>query len=89
MKDSTGNEALPHEPSEASASPLNDKDDTPQEETSHIENIRTISRVPGNDHYHEKNGLRTYGDDEDHNHEPPVSIIDNDAGGFNFKRKVH
>jgi hypothetical protein len=39
----------------------------------HLENIRTVSRVPGNPHYYEKDGLRTYGDDEDHDHEPPVS----------------
>lgn len=37
-----------------------------------IEGIRTVSRVPGNPHYYEKDGLRTYGDDEDHDHEPPV-----------------
>lgn len=37
-----------------------------------LETIRTVSRVPGNNHYYEKNGLRTYGDDEDHDHEPPV-----------------
>lgn len=41
----------------------------------HLENIRTISRVPGNSHYYEKNGLRTYGDDEDHDHEPPVKTL--------------
>ena len=41
----------------------------------HIENIRTVSRVPGNPHYYEKDGLRTYGDDEDHDHEPPVSLV--------------
>lgn len=40
-----------------------------------IENIRTVSRVPGNPHYYEKDGLRTYGDDEDHDHEPPVSVL--------------
>jgi len=40
----------------------------------HIEVIRTISRVPGNDHYYEKNGLRTYGDGEDHDHEPPMTF---------------
>ena len=39
----------------------------------HLETIRTISKVPGNPHYFEKDGLRTYGDDEDHDHEPPVS----------------
>ena len=41
----------------------------------HLENIRTISRVPGNPNYYEKDGLRTYGDDEDHEHEPPVSCM--------------
>jgi len=41
--------------------------------TQHLENIRTVSRVPGNPNYYEKDGLRTYGDDEDHDHEPPVS----------------
>lgn len=40
----------------------------------HIEAVRTISRVPGNDHYYEKDGLRTYGDDEDHDHEPPMTM---------------
>ncbi len=39
----------------------------------HLEIIRTVSKVPGHDHYYEKDGLRTYGDDEDHDHEPPVS----------------
>jgi hypothetical protein len=38
----------------------------------HVEVVRTISRVPGNPHYYEKDGLRTYGDDEDHDHEAPV-----------------
>lgn len=40
-----------------------------------LEIIRTISRVPGNTHYYEKGGLRTYGDDEDHDHEPPVRVL--------------
>lgn len=39
----------------------------------HLNVIRTISRVPGNDNYYEKDGLRTYGDGEDHDHEPSVS----------------
>jgi len=43
-------------------------------EAEHLEIVRTISRVPGNDHYYEKDGLRTYGDDEDHDHEPPVRL---------------
>jgi hypothetical protein len=42
-----------------------------QPQTQHVEAVRTISRVP-NPNYYEKDGLRTYGDDEDHEHEPPV-----------------
>ncbi|KAL1636077.1 hypothetical protein SLS56_001429 [Neofusicoccum ribis] len=38
-----------------------------------VEPIRTISKVPGNPNYYEKNGLRTYGDGEDHDHEPPMT----------------
>lgn len=40
----------------------------------HLETIRTVSRVPGNTHYYEKDGLRTYGDGEDHDHEPPMTM---------------
>ncbi|KAG4424037.1 hypothetical protein IFR04_002879 [Cadophora malorum] len=40
----------------------------------HIEAVRTVSRVPGNDHYYEKDGLRTYGDGEDHDHEPSMTF---------------
>jgi hypothetical protein len=36
-----------------------------------IENIAVDDRVPGHNYY-EKRGLRTYGDGEDHDHEPPV-----------------
>ena len=39
----------------------------------HLENVKTNERVPGHPAYYEKDGLRTYGDDEDHDHEPPVS----------------
>jgi hypothetical protein len=39
-------------------------------ETVHI--IKTNEQVPGHPGYYEKDGLRTYGDDEDHDHEPPV-----------------
>lgn len=42
-------------------------------EGQHIEAIRTISRVPGHENYYEKNGLRTYGDGEDHDEAPAVS----------------
>jgi hypothetical protein len=41
----------------------------------HVENLETIhtnERVPGHDNYYEKDGLRTYGDGQDHDHEPPV-----------------
>jgi hypothetical protein len=58
-------------PSENSGSPSAEKvDETGRNE--HLEVIRTVSKVPGNTHYYEKDGLRTYGDDEDHDHEPPV-----------------
>ncbi|KAF2997108.1 hypothetical protein E8E13_003805 [Curvularia kusanoi] len=40
----------------------------------HIEQIHTNERVPDNANYYEKNGLRTYGDGEDHDHEPPMSF---------------
>jgi hypothetical protein len=40
--------------------------------TNNLEVIRTISRVPGNPNYYEKNGLRTEGDGADHNHENKV-----------------
>ena len=36
--------------------------------------IHTHEIVPGHPAYYEKDGLRTYGDNEDHEHEPPVSI---------------
>lgn len=38
-----------------------------------VKTVRTNEGVPGNPGYHEKGGLRTYGDNEDHDHEPPVS----------------
>ena len=37
-----------------------------------IESVHTNERVPGHPGYYEKGGLRTYGDDADHDHEPPV-----------------
>ena len=40
--------------------------------TTQIENVHTNERVPGHLGYYEKGGLRTYGDEEDHDHEPPV-----------------
>ncbi len=41
-----------------------------------VEHIATHDRVPGHENYYEKNGLRTYGDGEDHDHEPTVSPFD-------------
>lgn len=40
---------------------------------SHVEQVKSNERVPGHPNYYEKDGLRTYGDEEDHDHEPPVS----------------
>ena len=42
------------------------------EHTNHLESIKTNEKVPGHTNYYEKDGLRTYGDHEDHDHEPPV-----------------
>ena len=50
---------------------LTDKKEPP----THIEQVHTNERVKGHPGYYEKDGLRTYGDDEDHDHEPPVSSI--------------
>lgn len=40
----------------------------------HLEVIRTISRVPDNPNYYEKNGLRTEGDGVDHEKYNPVRL---------------
>lgn len=42
----------------------------------HVEEINTNDRVVGHPGYYEKGGLRTYGDDQDHDHEPPVRPFD-------------
>ena len=39
-----------------------------------IEYAKTNERVPGQPSYYEEGGLRTYGDDADHDHEPPVIL---------------
>jgi len=36
--------------------------------------IATKEQVPGHENYYERDGLRTYGDGEDHDHEPPVCL---------------
>lgn len=35
-----------------------------KEATEHVERIKTKEQVPGHSNYYEKDGLRTYGDDE-------------------------
>lgn len=44
-------------------------------ESEKIEHIATHDKVPGHSNYYEKDGLRTYGDDEDHDHEPEVRHV--------------
>ncbi|TVY93015.1 putative MFS-type transporter [Lachnellula willkommii] len=44
-----------------------------QQEVKQMEKIAIHDQVPGHDNYYEKNGLRTYGDGENHDHEPPMS----------------
>lgn len=53
--------------SEESSSPVEEKPVGAQ-----VEAVHTNERVPGHPAYYEKDGLRTYGDDEDHDHEPRV-----------------
>ena len=53
--------------SDASSSPVEEKAVGSQMET-----IHTNERIPGHPAYYEKDGLRTYGDNEDHDHEPRV-----------------
>ena len=50
-----------------SSTPPVEKDAGPQ-----VELVKANEQVPGHSNYYEKGGLRTYGDDEDHDHEPPV-----------------
>lgn len=38
-----------------------------------LEQVPIHDRVPGHTNYYEKDGLRTYGDDLDHDHEPPMT----------------
>ena len=55
--------------------PSSEESTSPVEEKavgSQVETVHTNERVPGHPAYYEKDGLRTYGDDEDHDHEPRV-----------------
>lgn len=38
----------------------------------HVEQIHGKPGISQNHHYDDKDGFRIYGDDEDHDHEPPV-----------------
>ncbi|EXJ84295.1 hypothetical protein A1O3_04962 [Capronia epimyces CBS 606.96] len=40
----------------------------------HVERIKTAEKVEGHPGYYEKDGLRTYGDGVDHDHEPPWTV---------------
>ncbi|KAK5738116.1 hypothetical protein LTR17_006145 [Elasticomyces elasticus] len=63
--------------SDSASSPVEGSTRTPDVEKAalgHIEQIHTNERVPGHTNYYEKDGLRTYGDGEDHDHEPPMSF---------------
>lgn len=52
-----------------------------------VETVHTNERVPGHPSYYEKGGLRTYGDDADHDHEPPVlHLRDNFQNGRRRRR---
>ncbi|KAF1812690.1 MFS multidrug transporter-like protein [Eremomyces bilateralis CBS 781.70] len=39
-----------------------------------LEQVHTAEKVPGHDNYYEKDGLRTYGDGLDHDHEPKMTF---------------
>lgn len=56
--------------SEAKDSPTSSE----KESGAHIEQAKPFERVEGDPGHHEKDGFRTYGDDQDHDHEPPVSV---------------
>lgn len=53
-------------------SPVTDPEKDEKKLEAQVEQIHTNEKVPGNPRYYEKDGLRTYGDDEDHDHEPRV-----------------
>ncbi|KAG9234495.1 MFS multidrug transporter-like protein [Amylocarpus encephaloides] len=65
---------LGHDSTNSPPTPSSLEKDGRLEGERHIENIRKTSLVPANSHYYEKDGLRTYGDDQDHEHEPPMTF---------------
>jgi hypothetical protein len=65
-------DALEGTPSHSSGENRSDSEKVGGEHVETLETIHTNERVPGHDAYYEKDGLRTYGDGQDHDHEPPV-----------------
>ncbi|KAF3046268.1 hypothetical protein E8E11_000634 [Didymella keratinophila] len=59
---------------ERSGSSVNSEHSPTKATLEHIEQVHTNERVPGHNNYYEKDGLRTYGDGEDHDHEPPMNF---------------
>jgi hypothetical protein len=64
----TAQDAATESPDNSSTPVMGEKDGAGAQ----VEPIHTNEKVPGNPGYYEKDGLRTYGDDADHDHEPPV-----------------
>ena len=59
---------------------------TPEKATeAGVENVHTNERIPGQPNYYEKGGLRTYGDNEDHEHEPKVRFPPTQACSTNAR----
>ncbi|KAF1933346.1 MFS general substrate transporter [Didymella exigua CBS 183.55] len=52
----------------------NSEHSPPKASIEHVEHIQTDERVQGHANYYEKDGVRTYGDGEDHDHEPPMNF---------------
>ena len=53
-----------------------------------VETVHTNERILGQNAYYEKDGLRTYGDDADHEHEPPVSCFTSNVWGRDWRSPV-
>jgi hypothetical protein len=59
----------------SSSSPSIENSVTKEEPTAQqLEVIHTNERIPGHSNYYEKDGLRTYGDGQDHDHEQPMTF---------------
>ncbi|KAH8811539.1 MFS multidrug transporter-like protein [Xylogone sp. PMI_703] len=63
--------SAPSTPPSGSSNALDEKTNP---RTEHVEKILTADQVPGHTNYYEKDGLRTYGDEMDHDHEPPMTF---------------